>query len=41
MEKSLAKKYYSRPEIQEALLKFAKDREIGTRFDGFLEKDQT
>lgn len=38
MDKTLAEKYYSRPEIQQAILKFAKDREVGTRFDGFYGK---
>ncbi len=38
MEKSDAKNYYCRPEIQKAILKFAKDREIGVMFDGFFGK---
>lgn len=36
--KFLVKKYYERPEIQNAILKFAKNREIGLRFDGFFGK---
>lgn len=38
MEKALASKYYSRPEIKKALLGFAKDREIAVRFDTFFGK---
>lgn len=38
MDKYLAKKYYSRPDIQKAIVKFAKDREIGVMFDGFFGK---
>lgn len=34
MDKSLAQKYYSDFEVQRAILKFAKDREIAVRFDG-------
>jgi len=30
--------YYSRPEIQQAILKFAKNREVGTYFNGFFGK---
>jgi len=32
------KKFYSRPEIQKALIDFAKNREIGTRFNGYFGK---
>lgn len=38
MDKFLAKKYYSRPEIQKAILEFAKNREIGLRYDGYFGK---
>lgn len=38
MDKDLAKKYYSRPEIQKALLNFAKDREIGVYLNTFFVK---
>ena len=38
MDKSLAQKYYSMPEVQKAILDFAKDREIGVMFDGFFGK---
>ena len=38
MDKYLAKKYYERPEIQKAILDFAKDREIGVMFDGYFGK---
>ena len=38
MDKFFAQKYYSRPEIQQAILEFAKDREIGVMFDGYFGK---
>lgn len=38
MDKFLAKSYYSRPEIQKAILSFAKNREIGLRYDGYFGK---
>lgn len=38
MDKSIAQKYYSRIEIQKAILGFAKDREIGVMFDGYFGK---
>ncbi len=38
MEPKVAKTYYSRPEIQQALLRFAKEREIGVMFDGYFGK---
>lgn len=38
MDKNLVKSYYSRVEIQKALLNIAKKREIGTRFDGYFGK---
>ena len=38
MDKILVRKYYSRPEIEKAILSFAKDREIGVMFDGFFGK---
>lgn len=38
MDKFLAKKYYSRPEIQKAILDFAKDREIAAQFDTYFGK---
>lgn len=38
MNKNLAKQYYEREEIQRAILSFAKNREIGTRYDGFFGK---
>ncbi len=38
MDKTIAKKYYERPDIQKAILKFAKDREIGVMFDGYFGK---
>lgn len=38
MDKQTAQKYYSKPEIQKAILEFAKDREIGVMFDGFFGK---
>jgi DNA primase catalytic subunit len=38
MERSLAEKYYSRDDIAKAILKFAKDREVGTQFDGYFGK---
>ena len=38
MYKSIPKKFYSRPEIQEAILNFSKNREIGTRFEGYFGK---
>ena len=38
MDKILPRKYYSRPEIEKAILSFAKDREIGVMFDGFFGK---
>jgi DNA primase catalytic subunit len=38
MDSSFALKYYSRPEIQKAILDFAKDREIGVMFDGYFGK---
>ncbi|MCA9495992.1 MAG: hypothetical protein KC589_03540 [Nanoarchaeota archaeon] len=38
MEENLAQNFYSRNDIQKAILKFAKNREIGTRFDGYFGK---
>jgi len=38
MDKSIAQNYYSRIEIQKAILNFAKDREIGVMFDGYFGK---
>jgi hypothetical protein len=38
MHKSIAQTYYSRIEIQKAILNFAKDREIGVMFDGYFGK---
>lgn len=38
MDKSIAKNYYSRIEIQKAILNFAKDREIGVMYDGYFGK---
>lgn len=38
MDRFLAKKYYSRPDVQQAILDFAKDREIGVMFNGFFGK---
>jgi hypothetical protein len=38
MDKSIAVNYYSRIEIQKAILNFAKDREIGVMFDGYFGK---
>jgi hypothetical protein len=38
MDKSVAKKYYEREDIQKVIVEFAKDREIGVMFDGFFGK---
>lgn len=38
MDESLAKEFYSREDIQERILHFAKDREIGVMFDGYFGK---
>jgi len=38
MDKVLTMQYYSRTEIQEAIVKFSKNREIGTRFNTFYGK---
>ncbi len=38
MDKELAMKYYSRFEIQAAILKFAKNREIGARYSDYFGK---
>ncbi len=38
MKAIVAKTYYSKPEIQKALIDFAKDREIGVMFDGYFGK---
>lgn len=38
MDKDLAKKYYLRPEIQKAILNFAKDREIAVFFTNYFKK---
>lgn len=38
MRKELAEQYYSRPEIQKAILNFAKDREIAVMYNGYYGK---
>jgi DNA primase catalytic subunit len=38
MDSNLAKEYYSRKEIQERILHFARDREIGVMYDGYFGK---
>ena len=38
MDKEIALKYYSKPEIEKAILNFAKDREIGVMFNGYFGK---
>ena len=38
MDKEFAKSFYSREDIQKAILDFAKNREIGTRYDGYFGK---
>ena len=38
MRKELAEEYYSRPEIQKAILNFAKDREIAVMYAGYYGK---
>ena len=38
MEKYIAKQYYEREDIQKAILSFAKNREVGIRYDGYFGK---
>lgn len=38
MDKSIAKKYYEREDIQKSIVEFAKEREIGVMFDGYFGK---
>ena len=38
MEEGIARKYYSREDIQKALLSFAKEKEVAPRFDVYFGK---